>query len=97
MAHVVSILRNNAPVATLMRKLHGAKSGHVPKAAVFTPVLSAIGDVTDCRIFSNPIGNVLGLLFGSDRPACINYIRERGEQAFADEMTLRKCHAIKKQ
>lgn len=53
-------------------------------------------DVRDCKLFSNWIGRVFAFLFNSDRPACIAYIKERGEQAFADEMSQRKCQTIKK-
>jgi hypothetical protein len=35
-------------------------------------------------------------LFNSDRAACIRYIKEHGEQAFAKEMTQRKCQTIKR-
>lgn len=33
----------------------------------------------------------------SDRPACIRYIREHGEEAFVDEMARRRCQTMKKQ
>jgi hypothetical protein len=39
---------------------------------------------------------VFAFIFRSDRPACIRYIREHGEQAFAEEMTKRKCQTIKR-
>lgn len=42
------------------------------------------------------IGKVFAFLFRSDRPACIRYIREHGKQAFAEEMTKRKCQTIKR-
>ena len=46
-------------------------------------------DVSDCKIYSNLIGKIFAFLFKSDRPACIHYIRQHGEQAFAEEMTRR--------
>ena len=39
---------------------------------------------------------VFAFLFNSDRPACIRYIKEQGEQAFAEEMTKHKCQTIKR-
>ncbi len=54
-------------------------------------------DVTGCRTYSNLIGRIFAFLFRSDRPACIRYIREHGEQAFAEEMARRKCQTIKRQ
>lgn len=53
-------------------------------------------DVKACRIYSNFIGKVFSVLFNSDRPACIGYIREHGEQAFAEEMAHRKCQTMKR-
>lgn len=53
-------------------------------------------DITECKIYSNLIGKIFALLFKSDRPACIRYIKNRGEQAFVEEMTRRKCQTIKR-
>ncbi|MBU3835805.1 MAG: DUF3795 domain-containing protein [Candidatus Phocaeicola merdigallinarum] len=53
-------------------------------------------DVKECKVFSNWIGKVFAFLFNSDRAACIRYIKEHGEQAFAEEMTQRKCQTIKR-
>lgn len=53
-------------------------------------------DVTGCRTYSNFIGKIFAFLFRSDRPACIHYIREYGEQAFAEEMAKRECQTIKR-
>lgn len=53
-------------------------------------------NVEDCRTYSNLIGKVFAFIFRSDRPACIRYIREHGEDAYADEMTRRGCQTIKK-
>lgn len=54
-------------------------------------------NVAECKIYSNLIGKIFAFLFKSDRPACVLYIREHGEQAFAGEMTRRKCQTMKKQ
>lgn len=53
-------------------------------------------NVTECKIYSNLIGKIFAFIFKSDRPACIRYIKEHGEQAFAEEMTKRKCQTIKR-
>ncbi len=53
-------------------------------------------EVVACKIYSNLIGKIFAFIFRSDRPACISYIREHGEQAFAEEMTKRKCQTIKR-
>ena len=53
-------------------------------------------DVSECKIYSNLIGKIFAFLFKSDRPACIRYIKELGEQAFAEEMTKHKCQTIKR-
>ena len=53
-------------------------------------------DVKNCKVFSNWVGKVFAFLFNSDRPACIRYIREKGEQAFAEEMTRRQCQTLRR-
>ena len=53
-------------------------------------------DVKDCRLHNNLIGKFFAFVFRSDRPACIRYIRENGEQAFAEEMTKRGEQTMKK-
>ncbi len=53
-------------------------------------------DVKECRLYSNMVSKIFSFLFNSDRPACINYIKEYGEQAFAEEMACRKCQTIKR-
>ncbi len=52
--------------------------------------------VTDCKAYSNFIGKIFAFLFRSDRPACIRYIKEHGEQAFAEEMVYRGSQTIKR-
>lgn len=53
-------------------------------------------NVKECEKHSNLIGKLFSLLFRSDRPACIQYIKEHGAQAFAEEMTKRKCQTMKR-
>jgi hypothetical protein len=53
-------------------------------------------DVMECKKFNNIFSKVFGLIFRSDRKACIQMIKERGYGGFAKEMTLRKAHTIHK-
>lgn len=53
-------------------------------------------EVKECKTYSNFIGKVFALLFNSDRPACISYIKKHGEQAYAEEMATRNCKTIKR-
>ena len=43
-------------------------------------------DVKECKIHNNFVGKIFAFLFNSDRAACIRYIRENGEDAFAEKM-----------
>ena len=52
--------------------------------------------VTDCKLYSNWVSRVFAFVFNSDRPACIRFIKDQGEQAFAEEMTKRQCQTIKR-
>lgn len=53
-------------------------------------------DVKECKTYSNFIGKLFALLFRSDRAACIRYIREHGEEAYAEEMARRKAQTMKR-
>ena len=53
-------------------------------------------DVKECRLYNNFVSKVFAFVFHSDRPACIHYIRENGEQAFAEEMTKRGEQTMRK-
>ena len=53
-------------------------------------------DVTDCRLYNNLISKFFSIVFRSDRSACVRYIREHGEQAFAEEMTRRGHQTMKR-
>ena len=57
---------------------------------------SGMMDVKECRLYNNFVSKVFAFVFRSDRPACIRYIRENGEQAFAEEMTKRGEQTIRK-
>ena len=49
---------------------------------------------SECRKFNNVISKVFGLIFRSDRAACIALIRGVGLDAFADEMALRRVQSL---
>lgn len=59
----------------------------------------------DCKIVSNPeecgklnncISKIISLFTKSDRPGCIRFIKEKGYDAFAQEMAANKTQSIKK-
>ena len=54
-------------------------------------------DITTCPLHNTFISKVFALIFRSDRPACISYIRQHGEQAYAEEMTRRGQQTMKRQ
>ena len=53
-------------------------------------------EVGECKTYSNFMAKFFAFIFKSDRPACIRFIKEHGKQAYADEMTKRKCQTIKR-
>jgi hypothetical protein len=53
-------------------------------------------DVHDCRWFNNWISKLFGLIFRSDRAACIRQIRSIGIEGHATEMAKCKRQSIKR-
>ena len=53
-------------------------------------------DPMACRKFNNFMSKLFGLIFRSDRAACIRQIREAGIEAHADRMSEMKTHSIKR-
>ena len=53
-------------------------------------------DAKDCRKFNNFMSKLFGLLFGSDRGACIARIKADGYPAFAQYMAENKLQALKR-
>jgi hypothetical protein len=53
-------------------------------------------DPRDCRKFNNLIARLFGLIFRSDRRACILQIREKGLQGHAEQMTARQAPSIRR-
>lgn len=50
----------------------------------------------DCRKFNNLFSKIFALVFNSDRCACIERIKEVGQEQFAQEMAQQACQTIKK-
>ena len=53
-------------------------------------------DPRDCKKFNNLISKFFGLIFRSDRCACIVQIQEKGLQAYAELMAARQTHSIRR-
>ena len=53
-------------------------------------------NVNQCRKFNNFISKIFGFVFNSDRKACIDRIKEIGNEEFACEMTKNCCVSFKK-
>ena len=52
--------------------------------------------LAECKKYNNFIAKIFGLVFNSDRSACINRIREIGYDHFAAEMAADKKQTIKR-
>jgi hypothetical protein len=50
----------------------------------------------DCKKFNNLMSKIFGLIFRSDREACIQQIKKNGRQVYAEEMAAKKIHTVKK-
>ena len=57
---------------------------------------SVYADASECKKFNNMISKLFAFLFGSDRQACIDRIKEKGYDAYAAEMTERGAQSLKK-
>ena len=53
-------------------------------------------DPRDCKKFNNFIAKLFGLIFRSDRRACILQIRETGLQGHAEQMAARQTQTIRR-
>ena len=54
------------------------------------------GSVKECKKFNNIVSKIFGLIFGSDRPACIERIKAVGVELYATEMAQQKRPSIKR-
>ena len=52
--------------------------------------------VTDCAKFDNFMARLFGLIFRSNRPACITRIKELGTEAYAQEMAEAGLQSIRR-
>jgi hypothetical protein len=57
---------------------------------------STVADPRNCKKFNNIISKLFGLIFRSDRRACIVQIREKGLQAHADLMAASQTQSIRR-
>jgi hypothetical protein len=55
-----------------------------------------VADPRDCKKFNNFIARLFGLIFRSDRRACILQIREIGLQEHAERMAASELHSIRR-
>lgn len=53
-----------------------------------------LDNVKECGKFNNTISKIFGLIFNSNRAACIQMIREKGYEGFAIEMAHRKKQSL---
>lgn len=53
-------------------------------------------DPRGCKKFNNSFSKLMGLVFRSDRPACIACLKEMGPVAYAAQMALAKRQAIRR-
>jgi hypothetical protein len=51
---------------------------------------------SECKKFNNIFSKFFALVFGSNRQACIDRIKEKGYAAYAEEMVSRGTHSLKK-
>ena len=54
-------------------------------------------DVRLCKKFNNFMARLFGLVFRSDRAACIDLIKKSGYEAYAREMSAKERMSIKRQ
>jgi hypothetical protein len=53
-------------------------------------------NVMECKKYNNAMSKLFGLVFRSDRQACINLIKARGYEDFAVYMSTNKLQVIRK-
>ena len=53
-------------------------------------------DVVDCGKYNNFVARLFGLVFRSDRRACIQMIKDMGRDAYASEMTRRQTMTVRR-
>jgi hypothetical protein len=58
---------------------------------------SDFADVSDCKKFNNFMSKIFGLIFRSDRKACIEQIKKTGRDGHAKKMAGLRRQSLKKQ
>ena len=53
-------------------------------------------NASECKKFTNFFSKLFAFVFSSDRQACINMIKEKGYDAYAEEMAKRGKQSIRK-
>ena len=53
-------------------------------------------DQTNCRMFNNIVAKLFGLIFRSDRAACIRQIKNLGIQGHAEKMATARRQTIRR-
>lgn len=53
-------------------------------------------DASKCKYHNTFMGKLCSIIFNSDRPACIRYIRKNGEEAYAERMSWEELMTIRR-
>ena len=53
-------------------------------------------ELSECKKFNNFFSKLFGLIFNSNRAACVNRIKEIGYDSYAKEMTEKRMMSIKR-
>jgi Protein of unknown function (DUF3795) len=53
-------------------------------------------EIMECKKFNNFISKIFGLIFHSNRPACIQRIKELGYEEYARQMATNKLQSVKR-
>lgn len=77
-------------------KLSWCKSRSCCMEKGFSTCADCDKNVKDCKTYTNFMSKLMSIVFRSDRPACVEFIRQNGLEAFAAEMAKRGTLTIKK-
>jgi hypothetical protein len=72
----------------------GIRSCNIERGYTTCAKCAEFADPRECRKFNNFVGKVMGVLFNSDRAACVARIREVGAEAFATEMDAKGLQSL---
>ena len=74
----------------------GVRSCCIEKGLASCADCSEFPDPSNCRKFNNVVSRMFGLLFRSDRPACIKQVKELGLAGHAKRMTELQMQTIRR-